>query len=162
MATKKNPYVKAAIIIGSIGLATGAFFVIRRQIQRAKDRRDNPSTEETESKGLSDIIFGNTPTSCRFCNQSASFPLQKGSKGKQVAAVQYAYNLRFPSSKISVDGDWGTKTESAFTRLAALYPSQNFSQATGREAGTANIGSTSRVAIGPKTYASYFKQFETI
>lgn len=115
----KNPYVKAAIILGAIAAVGTTAVVIQRLVVRSNDKKRLASSggtvDPSQSSGsLSDLIFGNTPTSCKHCVKTASYPLALGSQGKQVAALQYAYNIAYPGKKILVDGDWGNKTQTAW------------------------------------------------
>ena len=171
-------------ILATVGI-TGAIAI--KIWQRNKDKKDLKAKtgEDIAPLSIVDTVFSNTPTTCRHCVKDASFPLQKGSQGKQVAAVQYAYNVRFPNKKITVDGDWGNGTEKAFALLGidsmsfngdsnfkrgwATYPDPVAGNTAGNTAsGYSPSGSASGAGAGAGTlkiqktiYDKYFKILET-
>ena len=152
MAKKKlHPAVKVAIIVGTVGVTGMLGWVAWSKLIRPNllpSYTPNPDTPET----VNEIIFGNKPTNCRYCDQDATFPLQKGSKGKQVAAAQYGFNQQNPKHKIGVDGHWGNQTEEAiFKSLQAVgvYPSSQSRPQT-------------PIVLSKEVYDKYFKKYENV
>jgi hypothetical protein len=106
-----NPYAKAAIWIGILATVGVTGVVVQRLIQRARDKKlneesDTPSPNTGTGDSIVSKIFGNTPTTCRYCERVATFPLMQGSKGKQVAVIQSVNNSVYPNNKILVDGKY--------------------------------------------------------
>lgn len=54
---------------------------------------------------------GNGNNSSSALNDNATFPLKKGSRGKQVAFIQRYINKYYGISMLTVDGIWGNNTE---------------------------------------------------
>lgn len=69
------------------------------------------------------------------------FPLKYGSRGDKVKAIQKAYNNTYPTDRISVDGHWGSATQSRAKKLLA------------------KVGVT-KVEVTEAIYNKYFKRYE--
>jgi len=144
-----NPVVKALIIVGSLAAVGGLGVLGARIYTRQKDKQQKikdcesgggkydtktnkcvggsaASTTPDPTLTLGEILFGNTPSTCKHCVKNAAFPLKKGARGKQVAAIQYAFNQKKKPGKkaLIVDGDWGKKTTDAIEIMDAHYPGQ--------------------------------------
>lgn len=173
MADKKlSPVVKGIIWVGVIAAVGVSGYVAMKLYTRWKDKKDKEKLgvpDTTSDAGLGAVVLGNTPKTCKHCVKDAAFPLKKGSQGKQVAAVQYAYNVKFPNNPITVDGDWGRKTEDAFASIGVnsfasfvdSYGAMDFAWKPKGSASTAGSGASAvGVKIEKNIYDKYFKGFE--
>lgn len=135
---------------------------VRYKDKKAAEKNGTADTSTTADAGIIATVIGNTPKTCKHCIKEATFPLMKGSQGKQVAAVQYAYNSRFPNkTKLTVDGDWGKASESAFITLFGGTSSANgWNNTTGAVSGAGAALTGQGVKIDKTLYDKYFKGFE--
>lgn len=101
------------------GAGVGGYFLYK------KLKKDSNSTKDTSKKSGSTTPAITTPTSSTSSSSSpkSEFPLKKGSKGPLVRELQTAINvlLPLPLVRLTVDGDFGTKTETALNTVHG-YP----------------------------------------
>lgn len=168
-----SPVAKGLIWVGVItAVGIGGYIGIKMYTRwKDKKERENAGLPTTTSDaGIISTVFGNTPKTCKHCVKDATFPLQKGSQGKQVAALQYAYNQKFPNNTILVDGDWGNKTEDAARSLG--IESLGFdgfgtgwaasTTKTGVASGAGSGATQTGVKVSKFIYDKYFKGYENV
>lgn len=118
---------KKLIIYGSIIVA-----IIILLILLLRKKNNKTITQPTGTTGGN--TGGNTGTGVDIINgtdyEDSTFPLKKGSRGKEVKAVQKVLNQYLPQwipgkdgivieiKKLSVDGIWGSKTDDALYVLS--------------------------------------------
>lgn len=124
MALTKNQ--KAGIVIGIvvIVLTVGLLLILRKKKSTAGPAPEpGPLPANPQGGGVGNV---NTP---------GAFPLGAGSRGDLVAALQTKFNEvialmdakgvnNYGLKKLSVDGNWGPKTDNAFRQITALAGQQ--------------------------------------
>lgn len=91
---------KVLIIILILAALTVGGVLIYRRFKNNDDGGDGNGSGSGNSSGSGSAL-----------NDNATFPLKKGSRGKQVAFIQRYINKYYGISMLTVDGIWGNNTE---------------------------------------------------
>lgn len=91
---------KVLIIILILAAFTVGGVLIYRHFKNKNDGGDGNGSGSGNSSGSGSAL-----------NDNATFPLKKGSRGKQVAFIQRYINKYYGISMLTVDGIWGNNTE---------------------------------------------------
>jgi len=89
--------------------------------------------------------------------QSVKFPLQQGSRGKAVEAIQSALNSKF-NAGLTMDGIWGAKTQKALlaNKMPTVINAAEFTQITGTTPESLSVDSFTSGKINPLNPLTWF------
>jgi hypothetical protein len=80
-----------------------------------------PAAIKSAASSVTKTISGKTTSVCQ--TQDASFPLKRGSCGRQVVALQLFLNKSNSNNKLNADGNFGPITEAAWKNEQAPFAS---------------------------------------